>query len=199
MPSRLPIDDAELISLYYSSKMSSPQIARKMNITASTVAYRLKRAGLDLRNPTVACRMAHYARKRKWDKDDLYRLYWGENKSCQEIANLYGTCHQVISGVMRELGIPRRSLSMAHRIKPKKGRYITTQGYVAIIKEDGNLVLEHRITAESNLGRKLEPFEICHHINGIKTDNRPINIQVLNRTEHASLHDERRDKDGKFC
>ena len=41
---------------------------------------------------------------------------------------------------------------------------------------------------EQLLGRKLARNEHVHHINGIKTDNRPENLVVLTKLEHHKLH-----------
>jgi len=46
----------------------------------------------------------------------------------------------------------------------------------------------HRVVAEMMLGRELFPDEVVHHKNGDKTDNRPENIEVMTRGQHASLH-----------
>jgi hypothetical protein len=29
---------------------------------------------------------------------------------------------------------------------------------------------------------------VVHHVNGVKTDNRPEDLQVMTRAEHAALH-----------
>jgi len=43
------------------------------------------------------------------------------------------------------------------------------------------------LVAEKKLGRMLSPLEVTHHINGIKDDDRPENIEVLSSREHNRI------------
>ena len=72
------------------------------------------------------------------------------------------------------------------------GQYNNMSGiknYEAVwVKERKKLCLVHRLVMEQYLGRRLLPTECVHHINGIYTDNRIDNLQVMSFSEHTLLH-----------
>jgi hypothetical protein len=48
--------------------------------------------------------------------------------------------------------------------------------------------LTHRTVAEKKLGGSIFKGFQVHHINGIKTDNRPSNLTVVSRFIHRLIH-----------
>lgn len=63
--------------------------------------------------------------------------------------------------------------------------YINKWGYVVRIREND---LQHRVVARNQLNRKLFQNEVVHHINGQRTDNRLINLCVMDREKHELFH-----------
>jgi hypothetical protein len=58
-----------------------------------------------------------------------------------------------------------------------------TKGYVCVYfpghsRASNNYVLEHILVMEEKLGRELYPNENVHHINGVRDDNRPENLEL---------------------
>jgi hypothetical protein len=59
----------------------------------------------------------------------------------------------------------------------------------------GTHVYRYRLVMEAHLGRFLTPDEIVHHKNGNITDDRIENLEVMNQSQHARMHN----VNGRFC
>ncbi len=75
----------------------------------------------------------------------------------------------------------RKDIQLSNR-----GQYIDKNGY-ARFKTYDKLVSRH-IAEKYVVGRKLKPYEIVHHRNKNKLDNRKGNLEVITPDEHKSRH-----------
>lgn len=75
-----------------------------------------------------------------------------------------------------------------------KGGHFQSNGYVFIYFPEhpqancNGYIKLARLVLEQKLGRHLLPDEVTHHINGIKNDDMPWNLDVLKRNDHNRLH-----------
>jgi hypothetical protein len=65
-------------------------------------------------------------------------------------------------------------------------RWINNNGYVVLtLPGQKGRKMEHRLVMENILGRKLRSNENVHHINGVKNDNRPENLELWIKSQPA--------------
>ncbi|KKN73841.1 hypothetical protein LCGC14_0396430 [marine sediment metagenome] len=125
----------------------------------------------------------------------------GVNPSVKKVWSECEVCHKP-RWVMLVHGKPQRAICRAcskdnkdsNNPRWKGGRAKIGGGYIGILNHghpDANnkgYVPEHRLVLEAKLGRPLKLNECAHHLNGVKTDNRPENLVAVSPQEHNILH-----------
>ncbi len=107
--------------------------------------------------------------------------------SIGEIAAMHGVTRQSMWDSLKRRGVkfrPQIRFGADNHFYRGGGRKKTEKGYVKLLIR-GRWRFEHRVVMECRIGRALSADEDVHHINGIKTDNRPENLELLSHSAHS--------------
>ncbi len=163
------VSNQEIISLYSSGK-SSAEIAAMFNMSAKQILRRLKEGGCQIRCASQNKKLS------------------GNKPATREKMKRSATGRSLAESAKEKL----RSLTGPKNANWTGGKTITSQGYKTYTKSKANGSnrgkLEHRVVAESKLGRTLSSGEIVHHIDSDKLNNNPNNLMVLSQSEHVEIH-----------
>lgn len=146
-------------------------------------------------------------RKKEIPKSELIKRYVKEELSEEEIATIYSCCRTTVHRRLNEAEIKLRNQSEALTLYYKKhpggrsreksgtwkGGKTIVGGYVRVLKPEhpraykNGYVPEHILVWEKANNKSLPPKWIVHHLNGIKTDNRPENLVAMSSKKHLLL------------
>jgi hypothetical protein len=108
--------------------------------------------------------------------------------------------HRVSDETRKKMSIAQKGLHVGNKSASwKGGRNKQKSGYILICLPSNdpyigmthgihNCVPEHRYIMAKHIGRCLKSWEIVHHINKIRDDNRIENLQLLDSREHSGFH-----------
>jgi len=142
------------------------------------------------------------------DKIALKDLYLIKGLSTTQIGALWGFSSTFIYDKLIKAGVAVRSKSEAVKLACKQGRINKwgefsphwkggrriVRGYVYLLKrghpyaDKNGYVKEHVLVLEQKLGHPLKANEIPHHLNGIRSDNRPENLIALPKKGEKGHH-----------
>ena len=148
----------------------------------------------------------------------LDSLYVTRRLSTGEIGRLLGVSKKTVRFKLIQNRIDRRPLkeafsvstTHAHAVSRRgpdavnwKGGTRKNQGYRMIYmpthpdaEKSGGYVFEHRLVMEQVMGRPLAAGEEVHHVNEVRNDNRPENLELLTKSEHMAHHANKRHRIG---
>ena len=107
--------------------------------------------------------------------DELKRLFLEERMTYDELAENFDCGRSTVGRHLRDMGISEANRPARFRTDPK--------GY-EVLASSTDQIYHHRLLMVALTGlTDLSDYHI-HHINGLKWDNRPENIEIVDRESH---------------
>jgi DNA-binding XRE family transcriptional regulator len=150
------------------------EIAEQAGVSQATISRWVDRHGLsDLQNGFGGVNI---------DNDELKRLFVRERWTYDELADHFDCARTTISKRLSDMGIGESN-------RPARFR-TDTNGY-EVWREGERYVAHHRLLMVAVTGlTDLSDFHV-HHINGVKWDNRPENIELIDPSSHMRMASEK--------
>jgi hypothetical protein len=131
--------------------------------------------------------MTHFSK----EEIEFMKLKYEQGATTYKIADLFNCNKSSVFRLFKRTKFKLRSGTWhlkysAPRFNWKGGRIIS-RGYARVWVSKRRYVSEHRMIWEKINNKNLPNGWIVHHLNGIKTDNRPENLFAMDRSKHHSL------------
>ncbi len=174
---------------YWDEGLGMHKVGKLLGVTTEVIGYWMRKFRIKRRSRSEA-HLIKLPRKLYHNKDWLHKQYLDKKLSTCQISKICDTAPQVITYWMEKFNIPVRNPKEAARRGEnhpswKGGRCVKSDGYIFIYtprhpnKNKDNYVYEHRLVMEKHIGRYLHPWEMIHHIDGIRANNRIKNLELL--------------------
>ena len=209
----IPLDGEIINQLYHVDNLRIKEIADILVVCPDTIRRNMRKYGIPPKPPSLyrkgqdyrICRLLPQAK-------ELYLIkQYPLSKVCEEL----GISFTTIKRLFNDNGIPVRSVSESVKLSYKqnntmgfpKGKknpryngyrtYEMRSGYVRVYNPAhyrrgvNGYVFEHILVWEDTHNKRLPNNWVIHHLNGIKNDNRPVNLVALPDKKHRRLLSEK--------
>jgi len=132
----------------YQEGWSLGKIAERFEVAPSTVSLAFKREGVPKRSRSES--LFQRWKGKEPTKENLWRLYWDENKSTPEVARMYGLTATAIVSKLHRYGIPIKHPTASHlQVKVIRESDIPIRSLVV-----ENMLISYVLTHKDEFGYK---------------------------------------------
>lgn len=140
-------------------------------------------------------RQPYLWRKHNLPLGEVKHMYLKDRLSYDTIGKKFGCSGATIRKRLQARGIPAQPYATGESCPQwKGGRRRQTQGYIEVFNPQhpranaNGYVLEQVKVWEEEHGTPIPEGWVIHHINGVRDDNHPHNLEALPRGKHMSNH-----------
>ena len=151
-----------LEQLYVTERKSVPDVAKAIGLSYSTTRAAILASGITLRSRAEGVRAAsNKLGHHLRGKSRTFTAEWKDNISAAKLA----------AAELTAKGISEKA-----------------NGYTQITRGENKGRGLHVVLVEQSIGRRLNPDEVVHHIDGNPRNNDISNLQLMTRSNHTRLH-----------
>lgn len=179
-----------LFELYHSRNLPIAEIADMYGCSTSFVYNRMVEYGVERRESN-----RQKGENAPWrDGELMEQLYVEKELLSTDIADRFDCNRTTVTRWLDRHGIERRSQQEEARraMYREPASFATIDGYerwTTSIHNERSVVLVHRLVAIAEFGFDAVCGRIVHHKNGVRWDNRPSNLELIDsHSEHMKQH-----------
>ena len=131
-----------------------------------------------MRSMRVKLGLPKYIESKPWTEGDVELIKADPDRPLDELAAMFPERDRY--------AVRQKAIKLGRRRTRRKG-HTYVNGYRKIFG-GGREILEHRAVMEEHIGRELKDWEVVHHINCVRDDNRLSNLDLLSQTRHTETH-----------
>ena len=187
------------------SQYTKKEIADKYDVSVETIRRHIREKDIECiderssNGRSNAFENASYPEQEYWDGEVLKELYIKKEKSISEIADEYDVANNTIRDHLKNNNLYTEEKSYENKARFRLSGNSTLEGYpLWTATGDGNYALVHHLVM---IAEGEDPEKVfgnnkwnVHHRNRFRCDNRPCNLELVDRVSHGKKHKGMNDK-----
>jgi len=183
------ISESRLRELYLEQSLSIDNVAKRVGVRYQKVKACFQKYGIETRDSYETYKLNNDVRYR--DETFLRENYISEEKSIADIASMCGCSTTTVRDYLKKYDILRGGGEIRFWIAGYRGNDTMDYPMVSRTGDGGYAYIHHLVVIADGEDPEIvfgdNEYNV-HHKNGHKCDNRPSNLELINRVQHGKKH-----------